>query len=219
MGKERFTREGKGAKKGAWRLLCIALLILAAWSLLAWGAARALLVDEKLPHADAIVVMSGSGVYVERTRRAAELWKKDVAPQIILTNDNQRGGWSEEEKRNPFFVERAFQELRRAGVPEDRIIVLPETVTSTYEEALLLRRYAAAHSLHSILVVTSGYHSRRALWTMRRVFQGSEMTVGLEAVEPGEQSPPPATWWLHLEGWRMVALEYVKLIYYRVAYR
>ena len=219
MEKEKFTQRRKGAKKSLWRLLCVALLILAAWSLLAWGAARALFVDEKLAHADALVVLSGSGVYVERTRRAAELWKEASAPQIILTNDNQRGGWSEEEKRNPFFVERAFQELKRAGVPEDRIIVLPEAVGSTYDEALLLRRYAATHGLHSILIVTSGYHSRRALWTMRRVFQGSGMTVGLEAVEPGEQSPPPATWWLHLEGWRMVALEYVKLIYYRVAYR
>ncbi|MGA9997587.1 MAG: YdcF family protein [Pyrinomonadaceae bacterium] len=214
-----FTQRRKGAKKSAWRYLCAALLLLAAWSLIAWGAARALFVDEELAHADALVVLSGSGAYVERTRLAAKLWKEGRAPQVVLTNDNQRGGWSEAEQRNPFFVERAFQELRRAGVPEDKIVVLPEEVMGTYDEVLSLRRYAGAKNLRSILVVTSGYHSRRALWTMRKVFQGSEVAIGLKAIESGEQSPPPATWWLHIEGWRMVALEYVKLIYYRVEYR
>lgn len=219
MRKRDFAQRRKGAKRGAWRLLCVALLILAAWCLLAWGAARLLVVDEDLPQADALVVLSGSGAYVERTRRAAELWKEGRAPQIVLTNDNQRGGWSVAEQRNPFFVERAFQELERAGVPEEKIVVLPEAVGSTYDEALLLRRYAAAKNLHSMLIVTSGYHSRRALWTMRRVFEGTGVAVGIKAAAPGEQSPPHATWWLHLEGWRMVALEYVKLVYYHVEYR
>jgi uncharacterized SAM-binding protein YcdF (DUF218 family) len=63
-------------------------------------------------------------------------------------------------------------------------------------------------------VVTSAYHSRRALWTLRRVFEGSGVEVGLVAVEPGEQSPRPGTWWLYPLGWKMVPGEYVKFLYY-----
>jgi uncharacterized SAM-binding protein YcdF (DUF218 family) len=178
-----------------------------------------LIVSSELPRADALVVLSGSGAYVERTQYAAQLFAEERAPKIILTNDSERGPWSEEEQRNLTFAERATAELRRGGVTADRIEVLPDAVSSTYTEALALRRYAAEHGLRSILVVTSAYHSRRALWTLRHVFQGSGVEVGLEAVAPGQQSPRPATWWWHLTGWQMVAPEYPKLIYYWLHYR
>jgi uncharacterized SAM-binding protein YcdF (DUF218 family) len=202
-----------------WRRLCIAVLIVAAWSLLAWGAAHALIVRAELEHADALAVLSGSSAYVERTDAAAQLWREGRAPLVLLTNDPMLSGWIEAERRNPSFVVLATEELRRAGVAADRIEVLPQSVSSTYEEAVALRDYARARGLRSILVVTSSYHSRRALWTLRRVFQGSGIEVGLYAVAPGRQMPAPATWWWHPFGWQVVALEYVKLIYYVLQYR
>jgi len=201
------------------RFIVVGALALAVWSLLAWGAAWALIVSAELPRADALFVLSGSGAYVERTQRAAQLFRQGRAPKIILTNDNIRGPWSVEEQRNPTFTERATSELLRSGVTPDRIEVLPDTISSTYSEALILRRYATEHGLRSILVVTSSYHSRRALWTLRRVFQGSGVEVGLETVAPGQQMPSPATWWWYPSAWQLVALEYPKLIYYWLHYR
>lgn len=202
------------------RILLFALAGLAAWSLLAWVAAKKLIVSLELPQADAMVVLAGSTAYLERTRRAIELFREGRAPKVILTNDNQQSGWSNELQRNPLFIERAAEELVRAGgVPESSVEMLQEPVSSTHDEALLLRRFAEAHGLRSILIVTSAYHSRRALWTFRKVFEGSGINVGVAIVEPGQQSPRPATWWLHLSGWRMVAGEYLKLIYYWLTYR
>lgn len=189
------------------------------WFLIAWVAARALVTSAELERADALVIFSGSSAYRERTRRAAELFRAGRAPVIILTNDNQQSGWSRREQRNPLFVERARDELLRAGVPAESILILPETVTSTYEEAVLVRDYARSHDLHSILFVTSAYHSRRALWTARQVFAESGIQLGLDAPPPGEETPRPLTWWLHRSGWQMVAEEYPKLIYYRLWYR
>jgi uncharacterized SAM-binding protein YcdF (DUF218 family) len=116
-------------------------------------------------------------------------------------------------------VERAAAELRRAGVPAERIEVLPRVVNGTHDEAVLLREYAAAKGLRSLLVVTSAYHSRRALWTLRRVFERSGVAVGLSAPPPDGATPSPATWWLSARGWREVAGEYLKFIYYRLHYR
>jgi uncharacterized SAM-binding protein YcdF (DUF218 family) len=202
----------------AWRLFRVVALCLIVWSLAAWGAARFLIVRLELPRADAIVVLGGSAAYVERTHRAAEVFREGRAPRVILTNDNLRGGWSQAEQRNPFFYERARNELLRAGVPADRIEVLPQSVTTTYDEVTLLRDYAMSHNLRSLLFVTSAYHTRRARWTISRVFRDDKVEVGLDASPPGEQTPPPATWWLHAGGWRSVALEYPKLIYYLVRY-
>lgn len=187
-------------------------------ALAAWCAALGLITGAPTERAGALVVLSGSANYVERVNLAAELFREGRAPKIVLTNDYQQSGWLSAEQRNPFFVERAQMELARAGVPAERVETLPRAVTSTYEEALLLREYAAEHDLHSILIVTSAYHSRRALWTFRRVFNGSGVEIGLRAVAPGEQTPRPAAWWFYALGWRMVAGEYVKLIYYRAQY-
>jgi uncharacterized SAM-binding protein YcdF (DUF218 family) len=198
------------------RLFLIALLF-GIWVLVAWLAARFLVVNTPLQQTDAIVVLSGSAVYNERTQRAAEYYQQGLANRILLTDDKLRGEWSSAEQRNPFFYERARNNLLFLGVPADRIEVIPQPVTNTYDEAEALREYAVAHGLRSLLVVTSAYHSRRALWTLERVFAGTGIEISLQSIESGEQTPPPLTWWLHLRGWRMVVGEYVKNVYYRLA--
>jgi len=199
----------------ALRLLAISVAV---WSLVAWLAARSLIVRAELSSADALVVLSGSSTYLERTSWAARLYSEGRAPLVILTNDNVRGGWSVAEQRNPLFVELAAEELKRKGVPAEKIETILEAASGTYEEALRLRQYSVAHNLRSILVVTSAYHSRRALWTLRRVFEGSGIEIGLDTPGTGIQTPAPATWWWHPAGWQIVPGEYVKMIYYWMKY-
>lgn len=201
------------------RKVAFAAVCFLAWSFFAWGAARLLIVNAPLAQADAIAVLSGSAAYKERTQYAAELFKGGYGQRIIVTNDNQRGGWSAAEERNPFYYELEVGELRHAGIPEERIVVMLEPVTGTSDEAVLFRRYAEMQGLSSILVVTSAYHSRRALWTLRKVFQGSNVVVGLESVPTGMQTPSPVVWWLRLRGWRTVPVEYVKIGYYWLEFR
>ena len=198
-----------------WRAL-IAALLFGSWELLALGAGRLLIVRATLEHADAIVVLSGSANYPERAQWAAELYKRGLAPKIILTNDNDQGGWSNVDQRNKFFFERSLDVLLTSGVPRNAIEILLQPVSSTHDEALLVEGYINRNRLGSILLVTSAYHSRRALWTFRRVLGSGEITVGIDPAKMG--SPPPATWWLHLSGWRAVPLEYVKLAYYHVRF-
>ncbi len=209
-------------RRRARRALPVIVAFVIAWPLLAWGAARVLVVrPETIARADALVVLSGSADYVERARWAAQLFHEGRAPKIILTNDNQHGGWSSREQRNPFFVERAAIELQRAGVPADLIEILPQPISSTHDEAVLLREYADAHKLPSLLVVTSAYHSRRAWWTLRRVFDKSSTRIGIDPVaiaQQPKQSLSPLTWWWTLRGWHSIALEYPKLVYYFVRY-
>ena len=200
----------------AWPLI---LSLLVAWCVLAWGAARALIRRAALPQAEVLVVLSGSAAYLERTQWAAQLFHQGRAARIILTNDNQRGGWSREKQRNPFYYERAVEELRRAGVPADRIEVLPQPLSGTFSEALVLRQYAATKGVRSFLVVTSPYHTRRVGWALGRVFsEEGSIVIGIDAPPPGRQSPLPMTWWLRPHGWRFVALEYPKLLYYWIRY-
>lgn len=209
----------KVKRRAAKRIAALAALALALWSLLAWSAARWLIVDDnQLRHADAIVVLGGAATYRERASHAARLFGEGRAGLILITNDGVRGGWSREQQRNPFFFERAVVELRRAGVAPEAIEALREPVASTYDEAVLVRSYAERLGLRSLIVVTSGYHSRRALWTYRRVLDGSGIEFGCDPVPPGVETPRPAVWWLEPRGWRSVAAELPKLLYYRLRY-
>lgn len=215
---ERGVKSG-GRRGRRRRALVAAVVLLLVWPFAAWAAALALVETAGLARADALVVLSGSAAYVERTRRAAELYREGRAPRVVLTDDKQRGGWSEARQTNPFFVERAREELLRAGVPAESVEVLPGAVAGTHDEAVAARAYAARRNLRSLLFVTSAYHTRRALWTLRQVFRGSGVEVGVEGVAPGGQTPTPPTWWLYGRGWRAVALEYPKLVYYYWKYR
>ena len=198
--------------------LIVVLCLVVLWPMLTWSSAQLLIVKSEIVSADAIVVLSGSSTYLERADWAAKLYREGRAPVIVLTNDSLISGWDRVEERNPFFYELAARELRKRGVPESKIQVVSNIALGTYEESLGLRDYATAHNLKRLLVVTSAYHSRRALWSMRRACEGSGIEIGIDGPPPGWQTPSPSTWWWHRWGWKVVAGEYGKIIYYRMRY-
>src|SRR5262249_41214146 len=161
-------------------IVSLLLLVIVVWIFIAWVAARALIVNADLASADAIVVLSGASTYVERTHEAAKLFQQGRAPLVFLTDDNTRGSWSRALQKNPYVVERARDELVKQGVAAEKIRVIPGSVSSTHDEALMIREYAGAQGLRSLLIVTSAYHSRRALRTIRQAFVGTETVIGLE---------------------------------------
>ena len=190
------------------------LAILLAWTILAFFLAKALVVEKPLDHADVILVLAGSSAYVERTHKAVLIYEQGVAQKIVLTDDGEQAGWSQNEQRNPSYVELAKRELVARGVPDDAIKILEPKVAGTMDEAKVVYKFALDKRWKSLLIVTSPYHSRRALHTFESVFatNGLEANVGIVVAEQTRQD---FFWWLAWNGWRDVAGEYVKsLVYY-----
>jgi len=214
----RTFKSSKTKARRARVLLILGLSAVVLWPVCAWLAAHLLIVKAELVSADAIVVLSGSSTYKERTAWAAKLYREGRAPIVILTNDRLISGWDRVAERNPYFYELAAKELQQQGVPSERIQVVSDIALGTYEETLGLRDYAGAHKLNRLLIVTSAYHSRRALWSMRHASERSGIEIGIDSPPPGWQTPAPSTWWLRRWGWRVVAGEYVKMAYYWMRY-
>ena len=105
------------------------------WVVCAPLLATCLIVEKPLEKADAILVLGGSATYIERTQKAAELYKQGIAPRVFLTDDGERAGWSKTEQRNPPYFELARRSLTSQGVPEEAIEILPGEVTGTDWEA------------------------------------------------------------------------------------
>ena len=186
--------------------------------LFAWAAARLLIVAAAVPSPEAIIVLSGSSTYIERASWAAKLYREGRAPLVVLTNDGVISGWDNREDRNPMFYELSMRRMQQEGVPATHIQVAPGVAAGTYDESVLIRDFAIAHRLNRLLIVTSGYHSRRALWSMRHACDGSGIEVGIDSAPTGWQTPSPWLWWSKQRGWKLVAGEYVKMIYYWTKY-
>jgi uncharacterized SAM-binding protein YcdF (DUF218 family) len=196
------------------------LLLFLVWLFLAPFLAKSLIIEKPLEKADAILVLAGSHTYIERTQKAAELYRQGVAPRIFLTDDGEQAGWSKAEQRNPPFVELARNSLVAGGVAAEHIEILAPPVSGTIYEARILSEKARSENLKSVLIVTSAYHTRRAFSTFQKIFAENNQTVklGITSPPPGVQTPPPVSWWLSIFGWEIVAGEYVKSVGYWVYY-
>jgi len=124
--------------------LLLLLLIGAAWFL----PQDILTVDSGTVKADVIIVLGGGSH--ERPLRAAELFLQHAAPRLIIS-----GGGDDEINR---------QLLRQAGIPAAAIEVEGKSRT-TFENAEFTLQRLRAEKIHSAILVTSWYHSRRALRT------------------------------------------------------
>jgi uncharacterized SAM-binding protein YcdF (DUF218 family) len=103
--------------------------------------------------------------------------------------------------------------LALAGVAEARVRIVRLTAPGTHGEALATRALLQGSGLRRVLVVTSPYHTRRALATFRSVLASLGATVG---VVPASATSParPARWWTSPYDRAYVAYEWAALLFY-----
>jgi uncharacterized SAM-binding protein YcdF (DUF218 family) len=195
------------------------VLALGGWIAVAFALAAGLAAQEGGECHQAVVVFSVAAVHGERLALAAEIYHGAGAQAVILTDDGEVTYWSPERDRNLRQFEFARDRLTRAGVPLSQVVLVTPNDTGTYAETVAVRDYAVSRDFTCLHFVTSQYHSRRALWTLGRVFRNETVAISLTYVPAGQaEAPGPLTWWLRTQGWRMVPLEYAKLIYYFIRF-
>jgi uncharacterized SAM-binding protein YcdF (DUF218 family) len=123
----------------------LAVLVVVSVLAVAW-AKPALFVEGGSKHADVIVILGGDAG--DRTFRALELYKAGAAPKIIISGD---GDW--------FLIR---DRLVLAGVSTNAIIIEPNS-RNTRENAEFSVRLMKTQGARKAIVVTSWFHSRRAL--------------------------------------------------------
>lgn len=188
------------------------------WLLAAPFIGTFLIVERRLAGADAIIVLSGSAVYKDRNRKAAELYAQGIGKRVFLTDDGKRSGWSQSEQRNIPYVELAKRELETQGVPAGSIEILPDEVSGTDDEARRLGAAMDRYPIKTITIVTSPYHTRRSLLVFEQILAGRGVEFGIEHTGGNTLDPQPTGWWLSIAGWGSVGGEYLKLAAYWAYY-
>ena len=154
-----------------------------------------LIVQTAIDPADAIVVLGGESQ--GRPVDGARLYKQGLAPRVFVvgTGDNERNR----------------RALVREGVPKD-LITCETASESTLENAMFVRPLLEKVGVHRAILVTSSYHTRRAL----AVFQQRVPGIHFEMV------PSRIGWWDTLKGRRQenawAAIEFIKIPAYWILY-
>jgi uncharacterized SAM-binding protein YcdF (DUF218 family) len=177
-------------------------------------AGRFLVVEDPLPPAgapaDAVVPLGGGGVH--RVAGAASLLRDGYATWLLTADDELDLPGIRQS-----LGELVRQEAEWQGVPAERVLVLPGSVETTWQEALALRRLVDRQGWHSLLVLTDPFHTRRARLCFREAFRDSGVAVSVRAIEGSWYDP--GSWWLSTDGLRETWTEVLKLALHLVGYR
>jgi len=178
----------------AW-LGAVAVVLVILWVALVHSAMRLLAANAPMAKADWIVVLGGESG--ERVIGAAELYHRGVAQKIFVTG---AGDCLLNSHR-----------LEMAGVPAANILHECWSRT-TYQNAVYTRQALTQFNPAKIILVTSWFHTRRALSVFEEVWP--DVQFGTAGVVPGGTS----YYWLPFHESGVVTLEYVKSLWYGFRY-
>ena len=168
-----------------------------------------LVIQDELKPADVIHVIAGPD---DRTDYAIQLYKQGYGKQLFFT-----GGWCT--FHGYYHGQHGAERAEAQGIEPERIAIDESRVTSTYDEAVLVKEFIARSQapIRSVIVVSDSYHMRRARWIYKQVLgKGIEI---LMAPVPFGESPYQRHWWTETTSRQYIVYEYLKMPYYLARYQ
>jgi uncharacterized SAM-binding protein YcdF (DUF218 family) len=178
----------------------IAILVLGAALLFAITSGRLLVINDPQP-ADVIVVLAGETS--QRPARALELLSDHYAPRMLLNVPVNATIY------NTTTLELAYnyvQQLPQRG----SISICPITGLSTKTEAHNVAACLKRWNIHSVLLVTSDYHTRRALSIFEHEFPG----VRCSAASASDSQQFGTRWWQHRQWAKLNFDEWTRFVWW-----
>ena len=205
----RFRHPAHNSQHGGILSSLISLLFLLVFCFVLYAARRPLLrlageswvVEDPLQQSDALLLLSDDNFFADRATRASELYRQKLAPVVVASGRRLRPTAGVAELMEHDLIER--------GVPKDRIIRFPQDADDTREEAQALRALVVEKNWHSVIVVTSNYHTRRARYIFERVFPDS---VAVRVASARDGGFDPEHWWENRKSLKLFMGELVAMV-------
>jgi uncharacterized SAM-binding protein YcdF (DUF218 family) len=140
-------------------------------------------------HADGIVVLTGGG---ERLKTAFQLLSEQRADRLLISGVPEGVGLND-----------VARSTHLAPPPEGTHVTVGHQALTTLGNAEETAAWAQRHSIHSLIVVTAGYHMPRALLELSRVMPGVRLY-------PMRVQPPAIYDGAKVQIWRLLLGEYTK---------
>lgn len=159
--------------------------------------------DKPCNPADVIVVVSG-GDTAARTQAGIDLYKNGWAPALLFSGAAQ-------DKTGPSNAAEMRQIALGQGVPSGDIFI-DELAETTQENAINIQTIMQRQNFRDVILVTSGYHQRRASLELHS--QVSDVTIRNAPLAKDRQWS--WWWWTTPHGWGLAISEFVKIIVFHI---
>src|SRR5437764_13490348 len=184
------------------------LIVLIALALFLFSTSGHFLIVNRPQHADAIVVLAG-----ETDRRPAlglQLLQQGYAPRMVLDVPANAKIYGETMLQ---ISQQYVRELPQAQAQS--VMICPIYGLSTKAESQDVSQCLKTLGVHSILVVTSDYHTRRALSTFRHELPGMQISVAAAT----DQQQFGGSWWRHRQWAKLNFDEWLRLVWWEAVDR
>jgi uncharacterized SAM-binding protein YcdF (DUF218 family) len=180
----------------------VALALLAIFSIALAGKAGSFLVLDQPRPSDVILVLAGETD--RRPARAQELLAQGYGRRIVLDvpTDSKLYEFTQLQ-----LAQKYIQDLPQSA----SISICPIDGLSTKDESKDAERCIVREGGKSVLIVTSDFHTRRALSVFRREVPGHEYSVAASRNE----SSFGAQWWTHRQWAKIFFDEWLRLIWWK----
>lgn len=157
--------------------------------------------SDKCKAADAIIVISGGDTQA-RAEKGIDLYKAGWAKTLVFSGAAQ-------DKSGPSNAEAMRRQAISTGVPDANILVDEESI-NTQQNAENTKSILKNENIQTVILVTSGYHQRRASLEFHKQAQDAGVTVRNWPL--GSDKDWNSFWWLTPRGWWLAGGEMVKII-------
>jgi len=188
-------------------LLAVAIVI--AVCLLRWGGDLLISSDPEPQHVDAAIVLQGS-IAAEKVRIAGaiNLLQRGIADRALLSVPHESYWGQSIPPAARSYLERTYGNDLAARVD---FCETSADVDSTVQEAHALGPCIQEHHWHSVVVVTSDYHTRRASMLWKRMNRSNpKIHIWIEGVADPEFQQP---WWRRRQSAKIWLMETSKLVW------
>jgi hypothetical protein len=172
---------------------------------------RLIAIQQPLPKSADIIVVAidadGAG-----TLEAANLVHRGVSSRVAVFTDPPTAVDREFLRRGlPYHDQGAISihQLQMLGV--DNVVLIPRGASGSQQEGEILPQWCDEQHYHSVVLVTSGDHSRRLSRIMRRSLRGHQTTVTIDSSPYADFNLD--SWWETRAGVREGIFELQKLIF------
>jgi len=141
-------------------------------------------VDQPAARADVLLVLGDDNFYADRATKTVELFRQGTAPVVVASGRRLRP--------NAALTELMDHDLVERGIPRDAILRLTHDADSMRQEAELFRHLALEKHWKSVVIVTSNYNARRALYVYNKVLSPG-ISVSVAGARDAEFDPDH--WW------------------------
>jgi uncharacterized SAM-binding protein YcdF (DUF218 family) len=173
-------------------------------------------IDDRAPSSDAVVVLNTDIELYPRLIQAAELYNQGLAENIVINGNRKTDTLRDLEAKGfkpccPWYSD-SVSILNMFSVPADKIIPISiEDAYDTVSEADAVGHELIKRKWKTVIITTSKYHTRRAKFIWQKMF-GKQLSIYMVSAKTDPYDPH--SWWKDGRQIRWLLAEYGAWIYY-----